>query len=127
MADLTLVQRFGSNVTYNQTNQEITIKLEDLRDAPDGDFSTGYGLDISAITTANIDSYASKILWALLMLSWQNQSENNNDETVNLYMTNQGKRGVNRNSVAQFGYSLVATAYQNDSLGITLDPDNIGA
>lgn len=127
MADLTLVQRFGSNVNYNEANQEITIKLGDLRDSPDGDFSTGYGLNISAITTANIDSYASKILWALLMLSWQNQAEDNNDETVNLYMINQGKRGVNRNSVAQFGYSLVATAYQNDSLGTILDPDNIGA
>lgn len=37
------------------------------------------------------------------------------------------KRNITRNSVSQFGYQLVATAYQNDNLGITLDPDAIGA
>jgi uncharacterized surface anchored protein len=77
------------------------------------------------MTQANKDEYASKILWALLLKSQASQAADNNDETVKLYVTNQGKRSVTRNNVAQFGYQLVTTAYQNDSLGVTLDPDNL--
>ena len=125
MADLTAIQRFGANLTFNDTTKVLSIDLNDLTDA--GDFTNGYGLDISGLTAASLDSYASKILWSLLLLSQQNQAESNNDNTVGLYVTNQGKRSVTRNSVAQFGYQLVATAYQSDSLGVILDPDNIGA
>ncbi len=124
MADLTLANRFGTNVSFNETTKILSIDLNDLSDT--GDFSNGYGLDPSAMSALNQDEYASRILWALLLLSQQNQAADNNDETVGLYVTNQGKRSVTRNSVAQFGFQLVATAYQNDTIGVNLDPDSIG-
>ncbi len=125
MADLTLAQRFGSNISFNQTAKTLTISLADLSDA--GDLTNGLGLDTSAMTSSNQDEYSSKILYSLLQLSLQNQATDNNDETVGVYVTNEGRRNITRNSVAQLGFRLVATAYQNDPLGVTLDPDNIGS
>jgi hypothetical protein len=123
MADLTLAQRFGSGVTFNETTKILSINLTDLASMMVS--GVDVGLNVSAMTTANKDQYASKILWALLLKSQAVQAADNNDETVKLYMTNGGKRSLTRNSVSQFGYQLVATAYQNDSLGVTLDPDNL--
>lgn len=125
MADLTLAQRFGSNLVFNETAKTLTISLADLSDA--GDFTNGLGLDTSTMTAANQDEYSSKILYSLIQLSLQNQPTDNNDETVGVYVTNEGRRNVVRNSVAQLGFRLVATAYQNDPLGVELDPDNIGS
>lgn len=123
MADLTLAQRFGSNVALNATTKILSIDLNNLTTITIA--GVNYGLNISTLTDANKNDYASKILWSLLLLSQANQAADNNDETVKLYVTNQGKRNVSRNNVNQFGYQLVATAYQNDSLGVTLDPDNL--
>lgn len=125
MADLTLAQRFGSNVTFSEANKTITISLADLSDS--GDVTTGNGLDTSAMTDANKDEYSSRIIYSLLQLSEQNQPVDNTDETVGVYVTNEGKRTVTRNSVAQFGFRLVATAYINDSLGVVIDPDSIAS
>ena len=123
MADLTLAQRFGSSVALNATTKVLSIDLNNLTTITMG--SVNYGLNISALTDENKNDYASKILWSLILLSQSNQAADNNDETVKLYVTNQGKRSVTRNNVSQFGYQLVATAYQNDSLGVVLDPDNL--
>jgi hypothetical protein len=123
MPDLTLVQRFGSSVAFNETTKVLSINLNNLSNITIG--GTNYGLNVSTMSTANQDTFSSRILWALLLLSQANQSVDNNDETVKLYMTNGGKRSVTRNSVAQFGYQLTATAYQSDSLGVVLDPDNL--
>jgi hypothetical protein len=123
MADLTLAQRFGTNVVFNETTKILSIDLNNLSSMTVS--GVDVGLNVTAMTTANKDQYASKILWALLLKSQAVQATDNNDETVKLYMTNGGKRSLTRNSVSQFGYQLVATAYQNDSLGVTLDPDNI--
>jgi hypothetical protein len=123
MADLTLAQRFGSSVAFDATTKVLSINLNNLSNITVS--GVDVGLNISAMTTTNKDSYASKILWAIMLLSQANQAADNNDETVKLYLTNGGKRSLTRNSVSQFGYQLVATAYQNDSLGVTLDPDNI--
>ena len=123
MPDLTLAQRFGTNVAFNPTTKVLSINLADLNNIMIA--GTDYGLDVSAMTDANKDGYASRILWALLLKSQATQAADNNDETVKLYVTNQGKRSVTRNSVSQFGYQLVATAYQNDLLGVVLDPDNL--
>lgn len=125
MPDLTLAQRFGSNVAFNPTTKMLTINLADLNSIMIS--GVDYGLNVSAMTDANKDSYASRILWALLLKSQSAQASDNNDETVTVYVTNQGKRSVSRNSVAQFGYQLVATAYKNDTLGVNLDPDALGA
>lgn len=123
MPDLTLIQRFGSSVAFNETTKVLSINLNDLANITIG--GVNYGLNVSTMTAANKDTFSSRILWALLLLSQALQPADNNDETVKLYMTNQGKRSVTRNNVSQFGYQLTATAYQNDSLGVTLDPDNI--
>jgi hypothetical protein len=123
MADLTLAQRFGSSVAFNETTKILSIDLNNLSSMTVS--GVDVGLNVTAMTIANKDQYASKILWALLLKSQAVQATDNNDETVKLYMTNGGKRSLTRNSVSQFGYQLVATAYQNDSLGVTLDPDNI--
>lgn len=123
MADLTLAQRFGNSVTFDSSTKMMVINLNDLASITVN--GSNVGLDVSGMTSANKDQYASKILWALLLKSQATQAADNNDETVKLYMTNQGKRSVTRNNVSQFGYQLVATAYQNDSLGVTLDPDSI--
>ncbi|HEY9772118.1 MAG TPA: hypothetical protein V6C71_27040 [Coleofasciculaceae cyanobacterium] len=123
MPDLTLAQRFGTNVAFNATTKVLSINA-DLNSIMIN--SVDYGLNVSAMTDANKDTYASRILCALLLKSQSVQASDNNDETVTVYVTNQGKRSVTRNSVAQFGYQLVATAYKNDTLGVNLDPDAIG-
>ncbi len=127
MADLTLAQRFGSNLSFNQTAGTLTIKLSDLADqASGGNITNGLGLDTTAMNSSNKDEYSSRILWALLQLNLQNQPENNQDETVGVYISNEGRRNITRNSVAQLGFRLTATAYINDTQGVTLDPDSIG-
>lgn len=125
MPDLTLSQRFGDNVAFNETSKVLSIDLNDLSSIVVS--GVDYGLDSSAMTAANKDQYATRILWSLLLKSQSNQPENNTDETIGLYVTNQGKRSVVRNQVSQFGFQLVATAYKNDTVGVTLDPDAIGA
>ena len=130
MTDLTLKQRFGSNAQITSTSDGLVlaINLNDLNDAENfGDFTNGLGLNTDPINSSNADEYASKILWALIGLSQQNQPENNNDETVGIYVSNQGKRPVNRNGVAQFGYLTLVTGYQDDNSGLVLDPDNLGS
>lgn len=123
MADLTLAQRFGTNVSFDETTKVLSIDLNDLTDV--GDIIDGLGLDISGMTAANGDNYAGKILHALLILSLQQQPETNNDETLPAYVTNAGRRSITRNGVAQFGYGLTLTAYQADQIGNIIDPDNM--
>lgn len=124
MTDLTLTQRFGDNVSFNPTSKVLSIDLKDLSSITvDGE---DLGIDVGSMTDANKDEYATKILWALLLKSQSNQPEQNNDDTVKLYVTNQGKRTVVRNQVSQFGFQLVATAYKNDTVGTQLDPDDLG-
>ena len=123
MADLTLAQRFGSNTSFDETTKVLSINLNDLSNIIVN--GADLGLDTSQMTDANKDEYASKILWALVTLSAANQPETNNDETVGVYITNEGKRNAIRNSIAQFGYRQVVTAYRNDDLGTQLDPDAI--
>ena len=126
MADLTLAQRFGSNAVFNETAGTLTITLSDLADQTNGgDITTGLGLDTTAMNSSNKDEYSSRILWALLQLNLQNQPETNNDETIGVYVTNEGRRNVTRNSVAQLGFRLTATAHIADTQGVTLDPDAI--
>lgn len=124
MPDLTLAQRFGDSVSFNATSKVLSIDLNNLSSIDlNGE---DLGIDVSSMTVANQDTYATRILWALLLRSQSQQPETNNDETVGLYVTNQGKRTVVRNSVSQFGFQLVATAYKNDTVGTQLDPDAIG-
>jgi hypothetical protein len=125
MADLTLAQRFGTNVAFDQTNKTLTIDLNNLSSIMVG--GVDMGLNISNMTSANKDQYASRIMWALLQLQRVAQPADNNDNTVGVYVTNQGKRNALRNSVTQIGYQLVTTAYKNDTDGVDLDPDQISA
>ncbi|MEO0835978.1 MAG: hypothetical protein AAFY16_08325 [Cyanobacteria bacterium J06642_3] len=125
MADLTLAQRFGDDVSFNESTGVLSINLNNLSSITVS--GVDVGLDISSMTEANQDQYASRIIWGLLQLQLQNQPENNNDETVGIYVTNQGKRNERRNSVAQLGFNLTTTAYINDTQGVILDPDAIGA
>ena len=97
MADLTFAQRFSSLASLDETeanNPKLVIPLTALQDTGNGsgEIQNGLGLnDATVITDANKDSYAAKILQGLIMLSFQNQSENNNDETVSIYVINRGK------------------------------------
>jgi hypothetical protein len=121
MADLTLQQRFGTNVTYNDTNKTITINLNDLTDT--GDIINGLGLNLTNLTAANINSYASRILYQLLLLNFQKQAATNNDETVGIYITNTGRRDIVRNNISQFAYTLGVAVYTANNLATILDPD----
>ena len=126
MADLTIAQRFGRNASFDPTAKTLTIKLSDLADQTNGgDMTNGLGLDTSEMSSSNKNSYSSRILWALVGLNAQNQPEANNDETVGVYVINEGKRNAVRNNVPQFGFRQVVTGYINDDLGNTLDPDAI--
>ncbi len=123
MADLTLVQRFGTSVVFNETTKVLSINLNDLSSILVS--GVDVGLNVSAMTNANKDTYASRIVWALLQLQRKNQPQDNNDQTVGVYLTNGGKRNVSRNNISQVGFQLTATAYKNDTEGVDLDPDAI--
>lgn len=128
MADLTLAQRFGSSVTFNETTKELTIDLNNLTDA--GDITNGLGLDISGMTASNADTYSSKILAAILNLNYQNQPAQNTDETVLAYISQLRKgSAVVRNAVSgvsQFPFQQTVSLYTPDNLGNQLDPDALG-
>jgi hypothetical protein len=123
MADQTPVQRLGTGYAFNESTKVLSINLNNLSSIIIG--GADYGLNVSAITTANFSSYVVKILWALLMLNRVNQGASDNDNTVGMYIQNQGKRSITRNSVAQTGFSLLVTGYKNDTDGFELDPDTI--
>lgn len=123
MPDLTLKQRFGESVVLNETSKVLSINLDDLSSIIIN--NVDYGLDSSGITATNKDSYASRILWTLLLKSQSVQPEINNDETLRVHIANQGKRLALCNNVSQVGFTLVATAYKNDTEGINLDPDQL--
>jgi hypothetical protein len=123
MADLTLVQRFGSGVTFNDTTKLLTIDLNNLSSIMVG--GVDLGINVTNMTAANKDQYASRILWALLQLQRVAQNTDNNDNTVGVYVANQGKRNLTRNNVSQTGFQLNVTAYKNDTEGVDLDPDAI--
>ncbi len=125
MSDLTFAQRLGASVAFDPTTKIVSLNLNDLSSIVIS--GVDYGLNVSAMTDTNKDSYASRIIWALLLLSQKNQAVDNNDNTIGLYITNAGKRTAVRNNVSQFGYQLLATGYVNDILGVNLDPDAIGS
>ena len=130
MADLTFQQRFGTHAAIidDDGHPALKVRLTDLQDIPaGGDFTNGLGLDLLSLNVNNPDEIASRLLWALLQLSRQNQPEDNNDETVGIYITNEGRRNAVRNQVAQYGFRLTATGYKLDTEGLELDPDAIGA
>lgn len=124
MADLTLQQRFGDSVSFDESTKVLSIDLNDLSSIIVN--GQDLGLDVSNMTEANANEYASKVLWSLLNKSQSNQPENNTDETVQIYIQNQGKRTVVRNQVSQFGFVLGVTAYKNDTVGTQLDADELG-
>lgn len=130
MPDLTLQERFGKQALLDLEYNQLIISLDDLRDFDPntqlGDFTNGLGLDITNITNNTADDYASKIFWALIQLSKQNQPDNNTDDTVGVYITGQGKRNVTRNGAAQLGFQELLTGYTVDPTGLTLDPDLVG-
>ena len=83
-------------------------------------------MDLSSINASNADQYAERFFWALIQLRKQKQPEINNDDTIGIYITNQGRRNLNRNGTAQIGYQELVTGYKYDPSGTTLDPDEIG-
>ncbi|MBE9171398.1 hypothetical protein IQ238_29200 [Pleurocapsales cyanobacterium LEGE 06147] len=130
MPDLTLAQRFGTNVTIDTSvanNPKLVITLKDLQDSTNGgDILNGLGIDdATVINDTNKDQWASAILHALVLLSFQKQPTNNNDPTVAIYITNGGKRFLTRDSVNQVEFRLIAAAYKNDSQGLFVDPDDL--
>ncbi len=133
MADLTFAQRFGTNATIDTSSPsdpKLVIPLAVLQNVGTGtgEIADGLGIDdATVINDSNKDTYAAKIIQGLILLNYQQQPENNNDETVSVYIVNRGKRGVTRNSVAQFGYELAVTSYKTDTLGTSIDLDDIGA
>lgn len=123
MADLTLQQRFGNNVTFNASTKVLAINLNDLVSISVS--GSDVGLDSSNMSDANKDEYASKILWALIQLNKQNQAATNIDDEVGIYINSQGKRTLTRDGVAQFGYQELVTGYINDPSGLILDSDDL--
>jgi len=125
MPDLTLAQRFGTDVSFDPATKVMAIDLNNLNSITVS--GVDVGLDVSAMTDENKDEYASRIIWALLQLSKQNQPENNTDESVGIYVNNQGRSNATRNGIAQIGYRELVTGYREDTNGLVLDPDDIGS
>ena len=127
---LTLKDLFGSNASYDPNTRKLLIQIDDFQNNnPDfgiGDFTNGLGMDLSSINASNADQYAERFFWALIQLRKQKQPEINNDDTIGIYITNQGRRNLNRNGTAQIGYQELVTGYKYDPSGTTLDPDEIG-
>ena len=118
MADLTLQEIFGSGASFDPNGSTITFSLWDVS-MENGGFTP------DNINASNIDEYTSKILWTIIQNVTFIQPENNNEEDRGIYVTNQGKRTVTRNGVAQFAFQLVVTGYTNDTLGVDLSPDEM--
>ena len=116
MADVTLQELFGNNVNFDDKNKQITFDLDDIS----SDVFT-----VNNINSNNIDTYASKILWALLDHLCSTQPEDNNDETRGIYILHQGKRHAIRNRVSQFSFGLTVNAYTPDPMGVKLAPNDL--
>lgn len=128
---LSLSDIFGSSAQFNPNTRNLEIAIDDLQNSnPDfgvGDFTNGLGMNTHNVSVDNIELYAERIFWALIQLTKQNQPQNNTDPEINIYITSQGKRNITRGGVAQIGFAELITGYKNDSDGLTLDPDQVGA
>lgn len=91
MPDLTIAQRFGTNVSFDETTKVLSIDLNDLTDT--GDIINNLGLDLTSLTAANLDDYASKILYGLILLSAQQQpTDGATDPELKIFLTEGGLR-----------------------------------
>ncbi len=123
---------FGSSVTLNETvptDKVLEIHLNNFEDvANGGDITGGVGLDdASAITAANLDANASRILSSIVILHQQQQPADNTDETNGTYIDfdpNFDKAFVTRNATGQIRYRYKVDTYTNDSV-TALDPDDV--
>lgn len=125
MADLTLAQRFGSNVSFDEANKTVTLDLNDLTDA--GDIADSLGLDISGMTTANADSYSTKIMYALLLLAIQQQpTDGINDPELKMFLSEGGLRIGTGARTGQMQRVISVNIYTVESnLNTLVDADNI--
>ena len=113
MADLYLGEVFGTDVTFDPANKILSFGL----------YGLDYMPDVSQMTAENADSYTARILWAMLTQLYNYQPTENNDETRAIYVTNQGKRTVVRNSTAQFSFGLLVSGFTPDPLGTEIPPE----
>ena len=113
MADLYLGEVFGTDVTFDENNKILSFGL----------YGLDYMPDPTQITQANIDDYTARILWAMLTQLINYQPTENNDDTRAIYVTNQGKRTVVRNGIAQFSFGLLCSGFTPDPLGVEIPPE----
>lgn len=124
---LTLVQRFGSGATIDNSTPSdpiLKIKLNSLKNTGDGgDISNSQGLN-TAITPSNADANADRIFASLFLLSKQNQPTANNTDTLGVFIDNPTKNFTTRNIQEQIEISYPTNFYIASTGGV-LDPDDV--
>lgn len=90
-----LIKLFGDGATFNETTKTVTFNLDNLKNLADGGkIINNLGINnLAAVTAANVDSYAKRIFYGLLVLLSQQQSATiNDDPTEAIYLTQGGIR-----------------------------------
>ena len=124
-----LISIFGTSATYTPASQTITIDLNDMKDDSNGgEILNGIGIDDpTTITAANIDEWAVKIFYGLLVIAGQNQSLNPNDDpTEKLFISEGGVRIGNGTRQGQIQRLMIANFFDSTTLvGNVVDIDDV--
>lgn len=129
----TIQDIFGVDVTLDETtatDPKLVIRLQNFQDngTGAGEITDGNGIDdVSVITSANLDTFSSDILVAIIKMHIQKQPTTNTDETDATYVdfdSNRNKSFVTRNSVTQLRFNPTVNIYQPDTT-TTFDPDQL--
>jgi hypothetical protein len=125
----TLVNLFGDGATFNESAKTVTFDLNNFKNIADGGkIMNSLGMNnLAAITATNVNNYAAKIFYGLLVLLSQQQSATiNDDSTEAIYLTQGGIRIATgtRNGQVQRVISINVFDTAN-TVGNIVDIDNI--
>lgn len=120
---------FGIDVSLDVTNPTdpyLRIRLLNFQDDTNGgEITSGNGIDdVSLITIATLDEYASKIKFSIDAMHLQKQPAEDTDPTNGSYVEQGRKRFSTRTNVTQILHEYTTFYYTPDTSS-DLDPDDI--
>jgi hypothetical protein len=125
----TLVNLFGDGATFNESAKTVTFDLNNFKNIADGGkIMNSLGMNnLAAVTAANVNNYAAKIFYGLLVLLSQQQSATiNDDSTEAIYLTQGGIRIATGTRNGQVQRVISVNVFDTaNTVGNIVDIDNI--
>lgn len=131
MPDLTYQQRYGNNCELTEDtdgNKLLTINLGNLQNTGMGIGEITDSLGLADQTAIALDptaiAGASKILYLLLLLNYQQQPEEDTDPEIGVYISDGGLRFATGDRDGQIEYRYTVSVYANSTVLKEIPPVN---